>query len=202
MTTMFTEFNVKNYFKTESITPTKLQYKKLPRNRSKVNFEEKSFLYVTSNTDVGQRKNFPKKSGLPLSSRQNHFVFFFKSKVLLGIYQEDFFLILETFFFLGRRDPSSSGDFCWTSFKPCSLQQNLLNFNTENAKTHQRFCCEMRIADLTGGVDKQKQHFYFFLMTSHSCSHVYSIFTFITWEADFDKSYHSQLILGIVVLHI
>jgi len=53
----------------------------------------------------------------------------------------------------------------------------------------------MRIADLTGGVDKQKQHFYFFLMTSHSCSHVYSIFTFITWEADFDKSYHSQFFL-------
>merc|ERR1712037_816334 len=36
------------------------------------------------------------------------------------------------------------------------------------------------------GVDYHKQHFYFFL-TSHCCSRVYSIFTFITWEADFDE---------------
>jgi len=39
-------------------------------------------------------------------------------------------------------------------------------------------------------------------MTSYCCSRVYSIFTFITWEADFDKSYHSQFILRIAVLLI
>ena len=102
---MFMEFNVKNYFKTESITPTKLQYKKLPQNRSKVNFEEKSFLYVTSNTDVGRRKNFPKKSGLPLSSRQNHFVFFFQVKGAFRNISGRFLPHLGDFFLSGEERP-------------------------------------------------------------------------------------------------
>ena len=59
-------------------------------------------------------------------SPRNCFVFLFEEKgAFRNIYQEDFFLINEAFPFLGG-DSSSSGDFCWTSLKPCSHQQNRL----------------------------------------------------------------------------
>ena len=93
MTTRFMEFYVTTY----SITPTKLQYKELPWNRSKVNFEDKSFLYVTSKKEIGQRKMFSQKIWTSTFQSSESFRSFFKTKVLLGIYQEDFFLILETF---------------------------------------------------------------------------------------------------------
>jgi len=97
---------------------------------------KKSLFYMWPVKKIQAKERcFPKNSGLPLFSRcRNYFIPFFKTKVLLGIYQEDFFLILETFLSweeMGEGLSSSSGDFCWTSFKPCSFQQNLLNFKTQ-----------------------------------------------------------------------